>query len=122
MEDFQQIIFTILKPHEHMLSKRFASLDLTPSVVGLLLACRTVRASFLSSCRHLKSPVPASSVVHLEQFRALSCLYSSISKDFRSPFTAQCVHARNIASIVCTMCLLSVLCIYCWYYVFILFT
>jgi hypothetical protein len=47
---------------------------LTPSVVSLLLECRTVRASFLSSCRHL-NPLCRALVVHSERFRALSPAY-----------------------------------------------
>jgi len=39
-----------------------------------------------------------SSVVCPEMFRGLlSCLYGSIPEVFRSPVSAQCVHARNIS-------------------------
>jgi hypothetical protein len=53
---------------------------------------------------------------------SLSCLYCSIPEDFHSPFTTQCVHARNIYYIFCTMSLLSVVCIYCLWHVFIVGT
>jgi hypothetical protein len=57
------------------LSTYFHVYSLTPSVVGLLLECRAVRASFLSSCRHLNPPCRAL-LVHSERFRALSPAHS----------------------------------------------
>jgi hypothetical protein len=79
---------------------------LTPSVVGLSLECRTVRASFLSSCRHL-NPLCQASVARPERFRALSPACTVLSRKISvlhlplNEFTHEMLH------------LLFVLCIYC---------